>query len=98
MAQLVGLIVSQDDVFRKQIGQQLRSGAMPISVMDDRTARDGVLADIIIVDVRGHTPGCMAAIELLRAGAPAAALFVRAKRADRDLSPPCILARADHGL
>ncbi len=57
MAQLVGLIVSQDDAFRKQIGHQLRSGAMPISVMDDRTARDGVLADIIIVDVRGRHRG-----------------------------------------
>jgi pilus assembly protein CpaE len=85
MAQLVGLIVSQDDAFRKQIGQQLRSGAMPISVMDDRTARDGVLADIIIVDVRGQTPGCMAAIELLRAGAPAAGLFAVAAAEDPGL-------------
>ena len=85
MAQLVGLIVSQDDAFREQIGRQLRSGAVPISVMDDRTAREGVAADVIIVDIRGHAQGSMAAIELLRAGAPAAGLFAVAATGEAGL-------------
>src|SRR5436190_908606 len=41
MAQLAGLIVSDDDGFRKQVGQQLRAGAVPISVIDGKTPRDG---------------------------------------------------------
>jgi pilus assembly protein CpaE len=85
MAQLVGLIVSQDDAFREQIGRQLRSGAVPISVMDDRTAREGVAADVIIVDIRGHAQGSMAAIELLRAGAPGAGLFAVAATGEAGL-------------
>ncbi len=34
MAQLVGLIVSHDEAFTKQIGRMLRSGAIPISLID----------------------------------------------------------------
>jgi pilus assembly protein CpaE len=82
MAQLIGLIVSQDDSFRKQISQQLRSASMPISVMDDRNAREGALADIIVVDIRGEAPGCMAGIELLRTGAPNAGVFAVATSQD----------------
>ena len=35
MAQLVGLIVSEDELFRKQMGRLLRSGAVPVSVVED---------------------------------------------------------------
>ncbi len=53
MAQLVGLIVSEDDALRKQIGRMLRSGAVPVSVMDDRAIREGgVPPDIIVVYIR----------------------------------------------
>ena len=41
MAQLVSLIVSDDDTFRKQIGRLLRSGTVPVSVVEDGTLRDG---------------------------------------------------------
>jgi pilus assembly protein CpaE len=75
MAQLVGLIVSDDDAFKKQIGRTLRAGAIPVSVIDDRAARDGVAADLIIVDVRGDATSAMSNIERLRGGAPGAAIF-----------------------
>ena len=34
MAQLVGLIVSEDDAFKKQFGRLLRSCAIPVSVVE----------------------------------------------------------------
>ena len=53
MAQIVGLIVSEDEDFKKQTGRLLRSGSIPVSVIDDRQARDGTPPDIVIVDTRG---------------------------------------------
>jgi len=85
MAQLAGLIVSDEDGFKKQIGRLLRSGAVPVSLIDDRTLRDGVAPDVIVVDIRGDAPSAMAAIERLRAGAPGAGIFAVALTADPDL-------------
>jgi len=67
MAQFTGLIVSEDDAFRTAIGQQLRSGAVPIGVIDDRAPRGGAAPDIVVVDARGFGPAGMASIEALRA-------------------------------
>ncbi|HJZ75823.1 MAG TPA: AAA family ATPase [Vicinamibacterales bacterium] len=75
MAQLVGFIVSDDDAFKKQVGRLARAGAIPVSVIDDRAARDGAAADIIIVDVRGDAASAMSNIERLRSGSPGAAIF-----------------------
>jgi pilus assembly protein CpaE len=86
MAQLVGLIVSEDESFRKHIGRLLRSGSVPVSVVDDRATRDGgVPSDIVIVDIRGDAPSALATIERLRAGAPGAGMFAVALTADPDL-------------
>jgi len=85
MAQLVGLIVSDDDAFKKQIGRTLRAGAIPVSVIDDRAARDGAAADLIIVDVRGDATSAMSNIERLRGGAPGAAIFAVALENNPDL-------------
>ena len=89
MAQLVGLLVSDDDAFRKQIGRLLRSGAVPVSVVDDtsRTGllKDGVSPDIVIVDIRGDAPSAMASIERLRAAAANAGVFAIASSAEPDL-------------
>jgi len=85
MAQLVGIVVSDDDAFRKQIGRMLRTGPVPVSVADDRGLREGVQPDIIIVDVRQDTLSAMAGIERLRAGAPGAGIFAVAMTADPDL-------------
>jgi pilus assembly protein CpaE len=85
MAQLVGLIVSEDDSFKAQIGRQLRSGAVPVSVVDDRTPRDGVPADVIVVDIRSDASLAIGGIERLRVASPAAAIFAVAQSVDPEL-------------
>jgi len=82
MAQFTGLIVSEDDAFRTAIGQQLRSGAVPIGVIEDRAPRGGAAPDIVVVDARGFGPAGMASIEALRAAAPAAGIFAVADGQD----------------
>jgi len=85
MAQLVGLIVSQDESFRKHLGRMLRSGAIPVSVIDDRAGREGAPPDVIVVDTRGDESAAMSNIERLRASAPGAQIFAVANAVDPDL-------------
>jgi pilus assembly protein CpaE len=85
MAQLVGLIVSEDDAFKKQLGHLLRSGPVPISLIDARTGRDGTAPDFVIVDIRSDLPLRMAAVERLRATVPNAGIFAIARSAEPDL-------------
>jgi len=85
MAQLVGRIVTEDDEFRKHIARMLRSGAIPVGVLDDRVARDGTAPDIIIVDARGDSSSAMSTIERLRASANGAGIFAVALVPDPDL-------------
>src|SRR6266851_9138971 len=84
MAQLVGLIVSEDDAFKKHFGRLLRAGAIPVSILEDRTGRDGS-PDLIIVDTRGDAASAMSTIERLRAGAPGAGIFAVALVAEPEL-------------
>src|SRR5258705_206196 len=74
MAQLVGLIVSEDDGFKKHFGRLLRASAIPVSVIDDRAGRDGTPPDLVIVDTRDASSS-MSSIERLRASAPGAGIF-----------------------
>ena len=86
MAQLVGLIVSEDDAFKKHFGRLLRAGAIPVSV--HRRARRAATAtppDLVIVDTRGDASSSMSSIERLRAGAAGAGIFAIAPAADPDL-------------
>ena len=85
MAQLVGFVVSEDEGFRNQIGRLLRSGAIPVSIVDERVARDNVAVDLIIVDTRGDASSAMSTIERMRAASPNAGIFVVAMQADPDL-------------
>ena len=86
MAHIVGLVVSEDEVFKKQIGRLLRSGAVPVSVLDHRDMREGAAApDLLVVDIRGDVPSALATIERLRVSAPAAGIFAIALTADPDL-------------
>jgi len=85
MAQLVGLIVSEDDAFIKHFGRLLRAGAIPVSVMEDRTGRDGTQPDLIIVDARGDASSAMSTIERLRGSAPGAGIFAVAVAADPEV-------------
>ncbi len=85
MAHLVGLIVSEDDAFKKHFGRLLRAGAIPVSVIDDRAGGTATTPDLIIVDVRGDTSSTMSNIERLRAGATGAGIFAVALAADPEL-------------
>jgi pilus assembly protein CpaE len=84
MAQLVGLIVSEDDAFTKHFARLLRAGAIPVSVLEDR-ARDTTPPDLVIVDTRGDSSSTMSTIERLRASAPGAGIFAVALAADPEL-------------
>ncbi len=85
MAQLVGLIVSTDGTFTHHIGHLLRSGAIPVSVTDERVAREGAPPDLAIVDARNDLPSAMSSIERLRGSAPAVGIFVVASSSDPEL-------------
>ena len=85
MAQLVGLVVTQVEEFKKHVGRMLRSGAIPVSVVDERVARDTSTTDLILVDIRGDASSAMASIERLRGAAPGAAIFVIAQGTDPNL-------------
>ena len=85
MAQLIGLIVSDDDGFKKQIGKLLRSGSVPVSVVDDRPQREALPPDVVIVDIRHDALSAMAGIERLRAASPGAGIFAVAQTADPDV-------------
>lgn len=86
MAHLVGLIVSEDEEFRKHLGRMLRSGQVPVSVIDGRAPREGGTApDVVIVDIRRDASSAMAGIERLRAAVPGAGIFAVALAADPDV-------------
>jgi pilus assembly protein CpaE len=85
MAQLVGLVVSQDEEFKKHVGRMLRSGAIPVSVIDERVTRDIGATDLVIVDIRGDASSAMGSIERLRAAAQGASIFAVARANDPDL-------------
>jgi pilus assembly protein CpaE len=85
MAQLIAQIVSHDDAFKKQIERMLRSGALSVSLLDERLTRDGTSPDVIIVDIRGDASSAMAGIERLRASAANAGIFAIALAAEPDL-------------
>jgi pilus assembly protein CpaE len=95
MAQLIGQIISDDDAFKKHIGRMLRSGAIPVSLLDERLARDGTAADVIIVDIRGDASSAMAGIERQRAAAAGAGIFAVAAVAEPDLIVQAMRAGAN---
>lgn len=63
----------------------LRTGSIPVSVVEERAAREGVPPDLVIVDIRNDTTSALSGIERLRASAPGVAIFAIATTADPDL-------------
>jgi pilus assembly protein CpaE len=84
MAQLNGLIVSDDQDFVIDIARRLRSGAVSVRPIDEHTAQS-TPPDVVVVDLRGGTSAAMPAIEKLRGRWPHAAIFAIAKTVDADL-------------
>ena len=86
MAQLAALVVTQDDEFRRQLGQLLRSGGVPVALLEDRRPiGEQSPPDLVAVDIRGDAPAGMAAIERLRASLPTTAIFAVAQTTDPEL-------------
>jgi len=82
MAQLVGLIVTRDEEFRKHLARMLRSSAIGVSLLDEKVSRDISAADLVVVDTRGDASSAMANIERLRTAAQGAGIFAVADAAD----------------
>jgi hypothetical protein len=75
MARLTGVILSEDEAFRRQIGTQLRASTIAISVSADTAMHENHRADVIIVDARGDVAGAMASIDRARTASPSAGIF-----------------------
>lgn len=83
MAQLAAQIISYDEEFRRRIGRLLRTGSVPVSVIDEM--REGTIADLAVIDIRQEVSSAMANIERLKAAAPNAGIFAVAAAAEPDL-------------
>lgn len=83
MAQLAAHILSNDEEFRRRIGRLLRSGPIPISVVEE--LREGAPADLAVIDARDEVSSAMALIERLKAATPNAGIFAVAAATDPDL-------------
>lgn len=86
MAQLAAHIVTPDSDFRRQLATLLRSGGVPVGVLDEgRYGGDASPLDLALVDIRSDAPSGLAAIERLRAGSQNLAIFAIAGSTDPDL-------------
>jgi len=86
MAQLAALVVTHEDEFRRQLGRLLRSGGVPVALLEDtRPAGEQSPPDLVIVDIRRDAAAGMAAIERLRATHPTTAIFAVAQTTDPEL-------------
>jgi pilus assembly protein CpaE len=86
MAQLAAIVVTQDEEFRRRIGMMLRSGGVPVGVIEDQRAQLLPIApDLALVDIRGDAASGMAAIERLRGAFPNTAIFAVAGTTDPEL-------------
>jgi len=86
MAQLAAIVVTQDEDFRRRLGTLLRSGGVPIGIIEDQRAQPlATVPDLALVDIRGDAASGMAAIERLRGSFPNAAIFAMAGTTDPEL-------------
>ena len=85
MAQLVALVVTHDEDFRGEIGRLLRTGGVPVGLLEGRSAGEPSSPDLVVVDIRDDAASGMAAIERLRAGHVAAAIFAVRPATDPEL-------------
>jgi pilus assembly protein CpaE len=85
MAQLVASIVSHDEDFKRQAARLLRACGVPVGILETRAGLEAGNPDVAVVDIRADASSGMAAIERLRAGHPAMAIFAIATTPDPDL-------------
>jgi pilus assembly protein CpaE len=82
MAQLAASIVSHDEEFKRQVSRLLRSGGLPVAVVEGRAE---TAPDLFVVDIRADASSGMAAIERLRASHSGVPIFAIAAAAEPDL-------------
>ena len=97
MALLTGLILTDDEAFRRQTAAVLRSGTTPITVTHERPGTDAHL-DLVLVDGRHDMPAGLASIERLRAAMPALSIFMVALEANPDAILQAMRAGANEFL
>jgi pilus assembly protein CpaE len=85
MARLTALILTHDDAFKRHVGALLRSGTIPVSLLDERAGGGNSPRDFVVVDGRGHDDSALATIERLRADSSGVAIFLVAREANPDL-------------
>jgi pilus assembly protein CpaE len=86
MAQLAALVVSPDEEFRLELGRLLRSGGVPVGLLEgQRTLPEQLQPDLVIVDIRGDAASGMASIERVRATHQGVAIFAIAHTNDPEL-------------
>jgi len=98
MARLSGTILTDDDLFRARIVEMMRSGPVPVNLVDERVAPGSAASDVIIVDGRHDPVDAVATIARLRPSAPAAAIFMIAAEASPDLILDSMRAGANEFL
>jgi pilus assembly protein CpaE len=84
MAQLNGLIVSDDQDFVIAIARRLRSGAVSVRPIDEHAAQS-TPPDVVLVDIRGGHSAAMSAIEKLRGRWAHTAIFAIAAAVDAEM-------------
>ena len=84
MAQLAVSIISHDDGCKREMARMLRASGVPIGIVEERRG-EPVNADVFIVDIRSDVSSGMAAIERLRAGHSAVAIFAVAGTSEPEL-------------
>jgi pilus assembly protein CpaE len=86
MAQLATLIVTADEDFRRDVSRLLRSGGVPVGILEGkRAAGDQTPPDLALVDLRTDASAGMAAIERLRASLPSVIIFAVAVSTEPEL-------------
>jgi pilus assembly protein CpaE len=86
MAQLAAQIITPDPDFRRDLSALIRSGSVPVGVLEERRAGlDSSPPDLVLVDLRGDSLSGLSAIERLRAGHAGVAIFAVASANDPDL-------------
>jgi pilus assembly protein CpaE len=98
MARLTGLVITDDDSCRKELGALLRSGGTPIMVGEERQVRADAPPDLVVVDARASESASLAAVERLRATVPTASIFYIANQSRADLIIQAMRAGANEFL
>jgi pilus assembly protein CpaE len=85
MAQLLALVVSQDEEFKRQAGVLFRSSTVSVGLTDEGSQKGTTAPDLVVVDIREDTVSGLATIERIRAGAAGTGVFAVARAAEPDL-------------